>query len=508
MRLWIEYQIEMFFEFVEVEKTLEEKMAKKGEIFFDAHAHAMSVSHANLSDVMDRMKFLKLTKDENSEKLKEGNFFKGLFGLFNLVGTLLSKKKKRLLANFIDVIQGETGEILEVVLRDVSGNIQDPSFNTQKPSANGKQYLDTNSFNFDLNGQTESFQRFGFVPLCMDFTRSCFDFTDQFTYNFVTPKIYIQQWQDMFEGVKYIKTHPELRNYPVDIFPFLGINPGIHSNTMEILERFFGNYNGGNGQKTYEDYRKCHDNLNDKTFEDINCNSSDESNFFAGIKLYPPLGFDPWPMDASDITNQPLDYLENPPEGPKGYYPKLNNQERFTNYQVYRKRIKDFYEFCAERKIPIMVHCSQTGGWQSIPSKTMTKFTNPGRWDQVLQDYALKICFAHFGEGKGERKYKGEKLGEWQETIYKYIENRNGNYQATVYTDISYNGVNPECYPHYEKIIVNYSKFKDRMLFGSDYLVNLPKIESYNQYLRQFENANFSFKQQIAVENPFDFLFG
>ncbi len=86
-----------------------------------------------------------------------------------------------------------------------------------------------------------------------------------------------------------------------------------------------------------------------------------------GIKLYPPIGFNP-----------------NPPSLPPKY--------------------RDFYTWCCDEDIPITVHC-QTGSYSAGKEKEkLDRNTTPENWKNLLKKPEfnnLRINFAHFGGETG-----------------------------------------------------------------------------------------------------------
>ena len=194
----------------------------------------------------------------------------------------------------------------------------------------------------------------------------------------------------------------------------------------------------------------------------------DETDFysylFAGIKLYPPLGFDPWPShDEKELD-----------------------------------KVRFLYSECIRKGIPVTVHCSDGGFITSVDSVT---YTNPAkRWSQVLSlpEYRnLRINFAHLGNQKDGRT-------DWRETIMASVK-PDGN----VYTDCSCvtSAVND-----YETIgkIMNSSN-ESKILFGTDFIINLIWSDSYNQYIENLlETSHLTAlqKELISKRNPEKFLFG
>lgn len=210
-----------------------------------------------------------------------------------------------------------------------------------------------------------------------------------------------------------------------------------------------------------------------------------ESWNFRGIKLYPPLGV--FPFD-----------------------------ERFD----------PIYEYCQEKNLPILTHCSPynpvhyKGKKKDIrkllekskkPVNTKKKskkdlcshFTFPGNFKYVVEKFPeLKICFGHFGSQYSWDQYihHPEEKDNWLRIIRDMcIDYKN------FYADISFTMADMK-YFSLLKVMLTNDKLSKKILFGSDYY--MVEVESnerrFGLELRAYlgeENFN-----KIAVENPKAFL--
>ncbi len=210
-----------------------------------------------------------------------------------------------------------------------------------------------------------------------------------------------------------------------------------------------------------------------------------EEENFAGIKLYPPLG----------------------------YYP-------------FDERLNQVYAYAQSNNIPITTHCSRGGIFykgkitdemrkhpitgkinKARKNKYFTDiFTDPDNYEYVLQKYPnLKINLAHFGGADEWDKYLQNTIDEdgelsWfvkvRELVRKY---------PNVYADISYTGYKTDLSPLL-KITLQNEAIKNKILFGSDYYMVEQEVSE-----REFSiNLRASIGEEnyglIAGTNPFEFF--
>lgn len=247
------------------------------------------------------------------------------------------------------------------------------------------------------------------------------------------------------------------------------------TNIPKMLARYFGGYTG-NYKTFFETYTKCFGN-NEKdaikkhgiSIENI---ENIKNHFFAGIKLYPPLGFDPWP----DPDKVAADKRE-----------RAGAEFDKVNY---------LYQFCQEKGIPITVHCLN-GGF--VVDDNYLKNTNPDKWEEVLSRYKdLKINFAHCGI---DDTLSIAKLSQWTETVFALIKNN-----KNVYGDFAIVAKNKEFYKPFLEW-VGKSMIENRILFGSDFPMLLFNNDSYYEYLTNYFGSGINLIDKFCTENPRSFLF-
>lgn len=206
---------------------------------------------------------------------------------------------------------------------------------------------------------------------------------------------------------------------------------------------------------------------------------------FKGVKLYPPLGYFPYDPDLDPI-----------------------------------------YEYCQEKNLPLLTHCSpynpvhfkgkkkhlkklleksiepiETKGKKK--KELCSRFTYPGNFKYVVEKFPnLRICFGHFGSQYYWDKFihdPGEK-DNWMRVIRDMcIEYDN------FYADISFTMADMK-YFSMLKILLADEKLRKKILFGSDYY--MVEVESnerrFGLDLRAYLGEDYF--NTIATENPKAFL--
>jgi len=400
-------------------------------IFFDIHMHAMDMSHPSLLAFIDRI---------------HGRGLKLLIG--GLLEPFLHGVEKEIL-NVLTVMESAIEEyfiLMEHFLRE-----KEPVLTAEKPIRIGNREFDTILL----------------TPLVIDFGFKQIK-TDTF-YNMALGKPVVGQTVDVLESIrKYCNcefkvkpgrpdegvTVPRTSRRIFEIYPFMGINT-LYYEPLEIknlLNRFFSDYTGRR-----EDFLGRMGSF-DGAIERVG------SNVFAGIKLYPPLGFDPWPA-------------QDKPE---------------------MKKVVTLYELCAEKQIPITVHCSD-GGF--CTTSKHEEYTSPKKWRHVLKAFpGLKLNLAHFGKQKHWHLFDS-----WRETVIDLIREHDN-----VYTDIACLAFDEDFYEQLNRFLGKNDKLSSHIMFGTDYMMNLLWEESYNSYLLRFIQTN-KIEPEIKIKmcnvNPARFIF-
>lgn len=293
----------------------------------------------------------------------------------------------------------------------------------------------------------QSFDKYVLTPLIMDFTSS--NSLEKIYYNRRPYKNAFVYAEGMLSNIK--EFYVERPDTLLEIQPFAGINPPAYS-LIEVetwLETYFADYSP---EKKDQD--------------------KDNPRFF-GIKLYPPLGTDPLPQDEEEYEKMLL-----------------------------------IYKFAEEKRIPITTHCDDEG-YRITDAEVSQEVTSPERWAQVLERFPqLKLNFAHFGRQYQRSRFM-MKQDHWRETIVSLMQK-----YPYVFSDVSFNGVSPD---YYDDLLVKLEKATEevrecmmsRLMFGSDFMIHLTKVNSYTEYLKIFENSKLDLndKTVMATRNCEAFLF-
>ncbi|MEI6387597.1 MAG: amidohydrolase family protein [Spirochaetota bacterium] len=406
-------------------------------LFVDVHCHVFGLSHP---DFLGYLEWLRHRRFEAIySQVSSPNF---------VLASLVSKGGARF-RNFLAVLERESEEILELIEDDLLGlfaKAGDPEALVQ----DGRLRI----------GDLE-FSRILVVPLVIDFGRRQ-DFPTGNYYDRQPQKHVERQVDDLLEGIAaYRRSRP---GGLLEIRPFLGVNTACRGmdDLCSILETSFQGWEPGEGDSTL-------------TFASMaGCSSGNTPDVaFAGVKLYPPLGFDPWPVDGQE-----------------------------------RDKADFLFGFCERRGIPIVTHCDDQG-LRSVPLEEAWTIGSPERWKEPLARHPeLRVDFAHFGMRYANPKGEASERS-WSRTIMAYMREYPG-----VYADISFNGCDPDYYPQLLELLESEDRggvaIADRLLFGTDFPMSLLKSRSYSDYLRGFSDPGLpdELKLRLCSINPQRFLFG
>ena len=413
--------------------------------FYDIHCHSFNLAHANITAFV-RHFFFPFLGLEHLSVIKKIRLF------FSMPVHLITKITN--VFNLLSLMENDIGNFYLLMEKDILKS---------KVYREGMKFIIT--------------------PLLMDFDAKEKPIT-RLHYGQAPKKPITEQLLDILSGIRDYRKLSEKKI--MEIYPFLGINPANYDfqQLTAVLGKYFSGYVSDylRFEKKYNQHFPPYGNHKWKSYngelEKIG------SFYFSGLKLYPPLGFNPWPQSTTEA-----------------------------------KKVNYLYQFCCAREIPITTHCDD-GGFEILESEKKDMLTNPYRlWTEVLKHYPnLKINFAHMGfnktvPGKIKRFLSRfslfPKQWNWTKKILQFIKEYDN-----VFTDFSCNGFSLKFYRKLAAIISKAgkknSKVKERILFGSDFMINLIWINSYEKYLNLYQKSKAlqPYREIFARDNPFNFLFG
>ncbi len=216
---------------------------------------------------------------------------------------------------------------------------------------------------------------------------------------------------------------------------------------------------------------------NPEHFDELRRRVDLEDHPFRGVKLYPPLGFDP----ADDAL------------------------------------MKKVYPYCIEHDLPVLSHCSRGGVRRTgLSKRAANAFAHPEAFKPVLSEFPkLRVCLAHFGGGEAWEQYVKVGLPPDDEQARKEnflamildmleAQNANGGRRYPgLYTDISYTSFNYEDYIPVLSVFLQDPRIRDRVLFGSDfYMTEQEELPERSLSMRLRYALGEDAFWQIAHENP------
>ena len=222
---------------------------------------------------------------------------------------------------------------------------------------------------------------------------------------------------------------------------------------------------------------------------------------FAGVKLYPPMGFRPINNDASDVDN---DYAD-------GIYQKALRRADITSStsvgEALDESLMELYSWAQYNNVPIKAHAnnsieSQRGGGQKA---------SPAYWADVLSKFTrLKVNLAHFGGFEEKTFCDGRSCDsnevDWEDLIGDIITNNRNLYFDTGYwmeliTDKRRGLV--QVRERTRQFFSKFPKAKKQVMFGTDWSM-IGKDPGHERYLEIMDQTIKSlFKNDIAAQRNY-----
>ena len=453
----------------------------KEQTFYDSHMHAFNLSHPSISV------FVRRSLRELRRSLFRRRHLWRLAPFVLLVLCLSVLFILSCLASFVPVLRGwvrswvvglyrqmkrllKSAANLLVVLENDIGS----TFLLMEDCLREKENPLLQEDGLHVGGET--YTHIVMTPLMMDFGYKGNQPPGEgrvrrFHYDMRAGKPIVEQVIDVFGAVRtYLESEADEKltvKYPAlrpgtervfEIYPFLGLNPANYSlsKIAELLDKYFKDYTGRRGD-FFAQMGQFDGNI-----------SHLGSHAFAGIKVYPPLGFDPWPDRDAEAM----------------------------------EKVELLYDTCSKKGIPLTTHGGK-GGFVVVGKDELNAIADVSKWAAVLSRYSgLKLNLAHFPVGTLDRKRQ-------RETLALVLRHEN------VYVDISCQATTEAYYKGLKALLEGLDakareKLERRILFGSDFAINLMWIESYNHYVALFsQTPSVTLAQKLAFcsANPERFLF-
>lgn len=174
-------------------------------------------------------------------------------------------------------------------------------------------------------------------------------------------------------------------------------------------------------------------------------------------------------------------------------------------YTIRSDAMEAVYAYCADRGIPALMHCND-GGFKL--SDEWARQCNPELWRDILKDHPqLRICFAHFG-GNGWMVEADLQPNAWTRTILELMDQYEG-----VYADVSYHTDEMAGGDAETNYFRNLKAWLDprrisskRILFGTDYFLVRRRLRERNYWTYFRKRLTSEEFDRISETNPRLFL--
>lgn len=238
-----------------------------------------------------------------------------------------------------------------------------------------------------------------------------------------------------------------------------------------------------------------------------------------GVKMYPAMGYNPNPRMYEDHSKIPA---------------KISGPNSIKKYDLVQENLIKLYEFCQGNNIPITTHVTPGGSLPGDMKPTIKDrmenevwvYTDPNNWIDVLNDYKVRVNFAHFGTGNyllneddddysSMEKLKIIKGKKWRSDILGFIQR--DDFQGKAFADLACHEEMclSECsdetgnyFRRLDEELLTDKKTKSKILFGSDWPMNR-RTCLLKQYVGKYKSELSESKfKLIAQSNSVKFLFG
>ncbi len=253
------------------------------------------------------------------------------------------------------------------------------------------------------------------------------------------------------------------------------------------------------------------------------CKKAIEEMGFLGIKMYPPMGYFPNPVNY-EYLNTKSEYFDREK---RDKLRKMATGDENDNDRLLKKmdgRLESLYSYCEANNIPITTHAGSSGAYDIDMTQGQANiFSNINNWQAVLETHPnLRLNFAHFGGNYIKTSDDAVRIqaSVWRKKIINLLKT-----YPNAYADISYHNMGLESTSfgekeyHHDQVGIEkyYFELKEilldndlcgKILFGTD----TPMIThswSEKDYFDQFvKNIKDDLFTGIVTTNPIRFLFG
>lgn len=254
------------------------------------------------------------------------------------------------------------------------------------------------------------------------------------------------------------------------------------------------------------------------------CKKALEELGFAGIKMYPPMGYFPNSVNYECLNAKSECHDEIKRD--KLRKMALGDDENDNDYRLKEmdERLEELYNYCEKNSVPITTHAGSSGAYDiDMTQGQANTFSNIDNWQAVLEKHPkLKLNFAHFGgnyihttdpavrEQAETWRKKVTKLLKAYKNVYADISYHNMGLESNSFGDKEYhqNQADIEKYFFELEEVLESGDLTSKILFGTD----TPMIShtwSEKDYVEQFKRyVKKPYLNKVLSDNPARFLFG
>ncbi|WP_028466003.1 amidohydrolase family protein [Nisaea denitrificans] len=245
---------------------------------------------------------------------------------------------------------------------------------------------------------------------------------------------------------------------------------------------------------------------------------------FAGVKLYPPMGFRPFANTEEPVPDYQVTVLERfaklrPPSGPGSCDTSPMGHKNCTAYLL-DEAMSDLFELCIDLDVPILSHATNSNS----AAKGTGDRGDPYYWARALEKFPkLRVLLGHFGRFNEQDRSAGAPgnvdypEATWEWTIGRFIR---AHPDAQLYADISFlseigfvpRGSQKVLADCMRRWCVEFDPECHHLVFGTDWtmLGRIPAYDGYTSRIYDFFESEVGFSkdqlERLFRENAIRFL--